>query len=215
MLDTHTQTSRRWLSDEPNVHERLNWYIAANRYEDYRRRLFRNGEEEEQMRLMRRPLATERAYALFGLLLGGLPSAAILYRFLSYAAPRNTPDFNLLLFFCLAVNVVCMLIGRKVGARVGREIDEIERKSWSRMILLATFNGLCWAVATGGMGGAVVFGIGAIFGALIAIPVGVLAFVLFTLLHRLVARGGMIDARHFWPLACGIVTTIAALLLGR
>jgi hypothetical protein len=40
-----------------------------------------------------------------------------------------------------------------------------------------------------------------------------LAFTLFTLLHRLLVRGDMIDARHFWPLACGITMLIAALVL--
>ncbi|MCA1555820.1 MAG: hypothetical protein LC747_03925 [Acidobacteria bacterium] len=32
-------------------------------------------------------------------------------------------------------------------------------------------------------------------------------------LRLIMARGGMIDARHFWPLACGVVFTITALIL--
>jgi hypothetical protein len=120
-----------------------------------------------------------------------------------------------LVFFCLVMNVVCALVGRIAGAKVGRRIDEIERAPLSRMILLAGLGGLCWAIATGGAGGAVLLGVGAIPGALLAAPVGVLGFILFTLLHHLVARGGMIDARHLWPLACGIVAFIAAFILGR
>ena len=73
--------------------------------------------------------------------------------------------------------------------------------------------GFAWGAITGAAGGAICFGIGAIFGALYAAPVGTLAFILFTPLHRLLARGGMIDARHFWPLACGVTMTITALIL--
>jgi hypothetical protein len=56
---------------------------------------------------------------------------------------------------------------------------------------------------------------GAVFGAIFAVPVGMLAFLLFVPLHRLLACGGMIDSRHLWPLACGVVTLIAALILAQ
>jgi hypothetical protein len=212
---TITQTGRRWHVDEHNIYDSLNWLIAANRDEAYRRSFFRNADDEEQALLMRRPIPTMRAYELFGLLLGALPPAAIFLRLLYYFAPRTTHEVTDLIFFCLVMNVICVLAGRIAGAKIGRRIDEIERASWLKMILLAGFNGLRWAIVTGAAGGAVVLGVGAFFGALLAIPVGVLAFILFTLLHRLVARGGMIDARHFWPLACGVAAFIAALILGR
>jgi hypothetical protein len=150
---------------------------------------------------------------LFGLLLGGLPSAAIFLRILQGAGPHSQ-DFSLLLIIALVMNVICMTVGRIVGLKIGRQVDAFERESWQRMILLAGFNGMCWATATGAAGGAVFFGIGAIFGALLALPVGLLGFLFFTILHRLVAHGGMIDARHFWPLACGITMSIAAFILG-
>ena len=82
------------------------------------------------------------------------------------------------------------------------------------MILNAMLTGLCWGLVTGAAGGLVAFGLGAIVGVICAVPIGVCAFVLFTTLHRPLARGGMIDARHFWPLACGITLTISALILG-
>lgn len=213
MLDTDTPPSQRWLNDESEVYDRLNWLIATNLREASRQRLFRKREDEEQVRLMRRPIPTERAYALFGLLLGALPTAAILYRFFHYAMPWNSLKLSGWTILCLLMNLVCLLVGRKVGAKIGRRMDQIERRSWSWMIVLAAFEGALWAIATGAAGGAVAFGIGAIVGASLAIPVGIAAFVLFTILHRLVARGGMIDARHFWPLACGVATLIAALIL--
>jgi hypothetical protein len=40
-----------------------------------------------------------------------------------------------------------------------------------------------------------------------------LAFAAFAPLHRLLARGGMIDARHLAPLAWGINLAISALIL--
>ncbi len=67
---------------------------------------------------------------------------------------------------------------------------------------------------TGALGGFVFFGIGAFVGAALAVPVGALAFAVFAPLHRLLARGGMIDARQLWPLALGVSGTIAALILG-
>ncbi len=81
------------------------------------------------------------------------------------------------------------------------------------MLPMAAAFGILWALVTGAAGGAIFFGIGAIFGAVCAIPVGIAAFLIFTPIHRLLAHGGMIDARHFWPLALGIVAVITMLIL--
>jgi hypothetical protein len=111
------------------------------------------------------------------------------------------------------MNVVCGLMGRKSGAVCGGRIDDYERASWHRMSINAAGLGALWGLTTGAVGGVFFFGIGSLFGAFIALPFGLLGFLIFTLLHRLMARGGMIDARHVWPLACGVVLTIAALIL--
>ncbi len=79
---------------------------------------------------------------------------------------------------------------------------------------MALLIGWLWAIGTGAAGGLVFFGIGAIFGVSFAIPVGLLAFASFMPLHRLLARGGMIEAGHLWPLACGVTMTVTALILG-
>lgn len=44
------------------------------------------------------------------------------------------------------------------------------------------------------------------------IPIGSLAFLIFAVLHRTLERGGMIEARHFVPLACGITAIITVLI---
>lgn len=214
MSDTRIQTGERWLKDDGAVYDRLNWFIAANMYEASQRRLFRTGDDEQEMLLMRRPVATARAYALFGMLLGALPPAAIFYHFFSYGISRYNHELNGLFPFFLLMNVVCLIVGKIIGGRMGRSMDETERTPWVKMILAAAIYGWGWGLATGAAGGAVAFGVGALVGASLASPIGIVAFILFTILHRLVARGGMIDARHFWPLACGVTITIAALILG-
>jgi len=178
-------------------------------------RLSRAGIDEKIM-MMRRPLSVERAYGLFGLLLGTLPPAAIFYRMFGDEVARQ--GFQSLLFLLLlAMNIVCGLVGTFLGSRFNgmvSAIDAAEDHRRIRMIFLPPLIGMLWGAGTGWAGGLIFFGIGAIFGAVFAIPVGILAFALFMPLHRWLAHGGMIEASHLWPLACGVVMTITALILG-
>lgn len=164
---------------------------------------------------MRRPIAAREAFDIFGLMLGAFVPAAIFYRLFNYGLNTEGSGFGQLFYpalFC-AMNIVCCVVGWRMGAAVGERIVQFERKSWCRLLAHAVLAGACWGLVTGAAGGALFFVIGALFGAFMAFPVGVAGFAAFTLLHRLMARGGMIDARHFWPLACGVVLTITALIL--
>lgn len=190
----------------------IDWLTTALAREEARRRLTGTPAEEREMLLMRRPIETRKAFARFGMLLGLLPPAAIFWRMSGGEMFFARSDFGWLILF-LAMNIVCCLVGRAMGSQVGKHIDDLERDSWSLMLLVAAGLGLWWAIVTGAAGGVLAFGVGAIFGIVFAAPVGLLAFMLFTPLHRSLARGGMIDARHFWPLAFGIVGTITALIL--
>ena len=163
---------------------------------------------------MSRPLTAQRAYALFGMLLGALPPAVIFARIFGYGLLPSFGGGIFLFIMCLIMNVVCCLAGRSMGSVLGRSLNSIERWSWSRMLLMLPLMGTVWGAVAGGAGGLVFFGIGSLFGIVCAVPVGIVAFTLFTPLHRLLARGGMIDARHFWPLACGINMIVSALILG-
>lgn len=186
-----------------------------NAREAQRRSLFRNSREEEQMLLMSHPLEARRAYALFGLLLGLLPPAVIFAHAVGYGfAPGPFRDGVFIFFMCLAMNAVCGLAGRAMGVALSRTLEDMTRWSWNKMLLMLPLIGAAWGAVSGAAGGLVFFGIGALFGLVCAIPVGILAFTLFTPLHRLLARGGMIDARHFWPLACGVTMIVSALILG-
>lgn len=217
MFDTRTPIGQRSLDAEHDVHHRLNWLIAANLHEASRRRLFRHGDDEEQLRLMRRPIPTEKAYALFGMMLGLFPSIAIFYRVVGYGFTfgiYTRPD-RLILVYCIAMNILCTFVGSLCGSKIGGWFARESLASGKVSLRDLMVAGIGWGAVTGAVAGVIVFGIGAIFGALIVMPIGLVGFVLFTWLHRLVARGGMIDARHFWPLACGVAMFIAALILGR
>jgi hypothetical protein len=213
MYQTRNSYSFQQPAADERAQSRLNWLLAENEREA-NRRVFRNSLEEEEVLLMSRPIPTRKAYGRFGLLLGTLPPAAIFLKLFGYGIPGLFEDVLFPLLLCLGMNVVCALVGRWMGLVLARPMEKLERGSWIKMLLLSPFIGFAWALLTGAAGGAVALLFGAVYGAIFAIPVGLLAFTFFPPLHRLLARGGMIDARHFWPLACGVVLMITALILG-
>jgi hypothetical protein len=164
------------------------------------------------MLLMSRPVPTREAFAVLGRLLGLLPPAVIFFRLFRYGIDRELGLFWFVI--CLAMNAACCGVGRAAGDYFGRRVDAAERRSWPRTLLSAAGLGLLWGLVTGGAGGVLFFGVGAVVGVAMAAPVGVIAFLLFVPLHRLLARGGMIEERHLWPLACGTVGMTVAAILG-
>jgi hypothetical protein len=168
---------------------------------------------EEEIMMMRHPVSIKNAYALFGLLLGTLPPAAIFYRLFADAWLSRGGAGGMLLLI-LAMNIACALAGWFFASKLSGTADRVERGSRMGMLVMPLFIGMVWGAGAGALGGLVFFGIGAFFGALCAIPVGMLAFAAFMPLHRWLSRGGMIEAAHLWPLACGVTMTIADLILG-
>ena len=111
------------------------------------------------------------------------------------------------------MNVICCLVGRWYGGVLGRwygKPDTFERVGGVSAVLGMA---LAWSLVTGGLGGALFFGFGAAFGFLCALPVALAAFPVFATFHRLLSRGGMIEARSLWPLAYGVPGVAAALIL--
>lgn len=218
MHSTHISPAPRVIAKQDDAGARLNWLLRANALEAERARLFRFAGEEEQMLLMRKPVSAEKAYALFGLLLGALPPAAIFTRLLGYGIGGGslhiTKGSGAIFFLCLLMNVVCALVGYWLGIGLSHAALKLERQSWFRVFLLMPLLGAAWGGLAGLAGGVLFFGIGALFGAACAIPIGATAFLLFAVFHRLLERGGMIETRHFLPLACGITAIITALVLG-
>jgi hypothetical protein len=199
----------------PDYAPRLRQLEAAIAAAEQRAQRFRDAREEAEMLMLRRPLTNERAYQLFGLLLGTLPPAAIVLRFALLSVPRepNLGLFSFVLLFGLPMTFICALMGRFMGRRLAPMMDRAEQRHWCVTICTAIAAGILWACATGAVGGAIVFIIGALFGLACALPFGLSGFLLFAICHRLLARGGMIDARHFWPVATGIALISAAALL--
>jgi len=113
----------------------------------------------------------------------------------------------------LTMNAVCCLVGRKSGAYFGRRMGDPRAWSWPVLFFCSMLMGTAWAIITGGAGGAVGFGFGAIFGVICAVPVALAGFPVFATLHRVVSRDGMIEERRLWPLVFGIPIVIAALIL--
>src|SRR4051812_24197575 len=105
MRSTHISPAPRPVIKRDAVDARLNWLLRANADTAERARLFRFAGEEEQMLLMRRPVSAEKAYALFGLLLGSLPPATIFARLLGYGIGGGVLDIaeakDAIFFLCI------------------------------------------------------------------------------------------------------------------
>ncbi len=195
---------------DDNIARRLNWLRFELAPQTAHRRLTLEAEERRTLSMLQ-PLSTEEAYRWFGTFLGLFPPAAIFSRFLMNTRLNDTE--LIYVAFCLAMNVACCAIGRKFGGFLGRKAGDPRSRPWFEFALCPVFMALLWGIVTGGLGGAIFFGVGAIFGALIAVPIALAAFPAFAVLHRLLSHGGMIEERHVWPLAFGVPLTIAAMIL--
>ena len=198
----------RPATQDLHIAQRLSWLKQEIDPEVQRRRLFWEREEGRALS-MQSPLTTEQTYRVFGTFLGLLPPLALFDRFLN--GVRDGEQFWPVLF-CVAMNVACCLVGRWFGGYLGRWVGNPRARSRAGFALFVFVMALGWSAVTGGIGGSIFFGIGAFFGAFIAAPVALVGFPAFAILHRLLSRGGMIEARHAWPLAFGIPLTIAAMI---
>ncbi|HEX8396916.1 MAG TPA: hypothetical protein VF644_05790 [Pyrinomonadaceae bacterium] len=190
---------------------RLDALLAANAEIARQKQAFRLEKHETEAALMRSPVTAKEAYGYFGLLLGLLPPAAIFGKTVKYGFNENAAA---VFAFCLLMNLTCAFVGKFIAEAFARHFINIERKSWTKMVLLSSLLGFCWAIITGASGGAIFFGFGAIFGAICAIPVGAAAFPVFAVIHSQLERGTEIEWKHFLPIAFGISTAISAFILG-
>lgn len=186
--------------------------MALNREAANEKSLLKNRQEEFEEKVMVSPIQTEKAYALFGLLLGTFPPMAMFSKFV-YQNLKNSDDFWAI-FLLIFVNSVCSVVGYFSGKLIGKIMAEMEKKSWTAMLLASPFIGVLWGIMAGGAGGFFIFIIGAIFGAAIAALVGGAAFPVFSIFHRLLKKGDSIERDQFLPIALGITFIISALILG-
>lgn len=211
MYDTGGSYSVCWPSTQDiHIAQRLSWLRVELDPEVQRRRLAREKEERRAL-AMQRPLTTEQAYRWFGTFLGLLPPFALFNRIFTGADHGHFPWVALF----VAMNVVCCLVGRWFSGLLGRWAGQQRARSRAGYAFVVFLMAVSWSVVTGGLGGLLFFGIGAIFGVFFAAPVAFAAFPVFAILHRVLSHGGMIEARHTWPLAFGIPLTIAAMIMSQ
>jgi hypothetical protein len=201
---------------EPNLDDidrRLNTLLAANAEIAAQKSQYGSERERMEADLMIAPIGSEQAFAYFGLLLGTFPPFSI---FLKFFIESGTGRSEKVWIFgvALIVSILSALVGYFFGKVIGRWVLRIESGPWGKMLLMAPLIGLLWGLTSGAAGGIVIFGIGAIVGAVIGGAVGAVALPVFAIFHRLLKRGGSIDARHFLPLAFGVTFTICSFILG-
>jgi hypothetical protein len=201
--------------DNQLAQARLNTLLAANAEIEREKASFRTERERLDVELMKNPLATEKALAYFGAMLGLFPPFALFSRFVfeHFKNASNSDDFwmiPLLLF----VNLMCTVAGYFSGKLVGKIVVELEKYSWTAMLLALPFIGILWGVITGSAGGIFIFIFGAVFGAIAASIVGSVALPVFTVFHRWLKKGDYIEEKHFFPIALGISCVITAFILG-
>src|ERR1044072_4515130 len=128
---------------------------------------------------MRGPVSTEDAYAWFGMFLGLFPPFAMFARWIGGSLDSRSNLGGGALFWIvllLAMNAVCCLVGRKFGRVLGRSLGDPRAHGWFWHVVVSFLLGVAWAAVTGAAGGALGFGIGAIFGIFCAMPVAVTTF---------------------------------------
>jgi hypothetical protein len=222
MYDTSgTHSVCHTATPDNDISLRIAWLKGEVVRAEDRAELRRAEAEWERAASMRSPVTTEEAYAWFGTFLGLFPPFAIFAGMVAgNMSGRSNIGGDAAVFWILllmAMNAVCCFVGRKFGRVLGRALGNPRGRGWLAHIVLSPLVGAAWAVVTGGAGGAVGFGIGAIFGVMCAMPVALAGFPVFAVLHRIQSHGGMIEERDLWPIAFGIPLAAAALImsLGR
>jgi len=221
METRNTQTANRPInlpfvsreSDDELTQKRIDALLAINSQTAREKSLFRSEQEKTAAALMENPLSIEKTFAYFGLLLGVFPPLAMFIKFFSEKGIFRSEDFWIIGVVAI-INLISAIVGYFSGRLVGKIVFELEKLSWTKMILALPFIGIFWGILAGGAGGIIVFVVGAIFGAMLGGAVGGIALPAFTLFHRLMKKGDKLDRKHFLPIGFGIVLIISAFILG-
>lgn len=187
--------------------------MAINAQTARERSLYASEKEKIEAESMKNPLSSEQAFSYLGLLLGAFTPAAFFTRILLDGKNFRIED-AWVLGVMFVVNLISAAVGFFSGKLIGMTVREVEKLSWTKMVLLLPFVGITWGILAGGAGGVIIFIIGAIFGALLGALVGAAALPIFTIFHRLLKRGDKIERKHFLPLAFGTSLIVSAFILG-
>lgn len=171
--------------------------------------MYHSDREKLESELMKNPFSLDKTFSYFGLMLGAFPPAAIFIRIVMEGR-TETWVFGVMFI----VNLISAIVGYFSGKLIAKAVRAAENLSWTKMILLLPFLGLFWGIMSGGAGGIVILFIGAFVGAVIGGIVGSIALPFFTIFHRLLKKGEMIERKHFLPIAFGITFIISGFILG-
>lgn len=212
-FDAYTDERFAANGDDALVEQRISELAAENKQAARRKQLFRDERERAEAESMRRPLSIEQTFSRFGLLLGTLPPTAIFAKILFDGHFLQRENFWWL-GVVFIMSLISATVGYVSGKTIGRTVFELEQASWSKMLLVLPFVGICWGALTGAAAGIIVLFFGAFLGALAGALVGSVALPIFAVFHRLVKCGDQIEEKHFLPLAFGTTLLVSAFILG-
>ncbi len=219
----NTQTATRYQPDFNSIadydggdklaQQRLEKLLAINAETVREKSLFHSEREKTEAAMMKKPLNTVQAFSYFGLVLGLFSPAAIFGRILIDSSGLRGEDVWILGVLAI-VNILSAVVGFFSGKLIGKMVREVENFSWGMMIFMLPFVGVLWGIITGGASGIIILIVGAFFGAILGAAVGSAALPAFTVLHRLLKKGDVIDRKLFLPMAFGITFIICGFILG-
>lgn len=202
-------------SDDVNnaIEDRLEQLLAANSEIARRKSLNISELQELEAAVMLHPVSLEKSFAYFGLMLGSLPPASIIFAIFSSSGLANSDD-SFLFALMLAANILTASVGCLSGRLVSDCVRQIREFPMFTQLALLPLIGLSWGAISGGIGGALILIYGGFVGALFGGAVGLFALPLFVILHRSLSCADTIEGKHFLPIASGITLTICAFILG-
>jgi hypothetical protein len=192
---------------------RLAILLELNREIVRRNSLYASDRERRTAEMMLGPVTSIRAYKLLGLLLGSFCPTAILGAILSNSSGVSIDNIPIIGLFVMATAVTAAF-GCWSGKFVAKSLAAFDKYSITARLLMIPLLGFVWGMASGAVGGAVLFLVGSIVGGAIGALVGMVGLSTFYFPHRLLRSGDVIERRQLFPLAFGITLTICAFILG-
>lgn len=169
-----------------------------------------SGDREISTSFLARRLDLSTSLRFFGIAIGTVPTAAILFRLFVL---DSSPNPAVLLLAVLAT-LVTGLVGYLTAGVTAATLERVLSTSFLRSLLLVPIIGLAWGIISGAAGGMFLFVLGALVGGVIGGMVAGTALPLFVGLFNLTAEEGEISVKRFLPIAAGISGSAAALFLG-
>ena len=151
-LQTDRTIRNTVFANDDGVRERLETLLAINAGIADDKALFRTERERLEAAVMANPIAPEKAFSFFGLIIGALVPATVFGRLL-WDNGGVRPDNSWVLIFIVLINFTAAIVGFITGKPVGRSVARIHGLSISKSILLLPLLGLVWGLVVGAASG--------------------------------------------------------------